>query len=83
MDLTHPLGVAAGEVVVDRNDVHSMTGQPVQVDGQRRCEGLALTGLHLRDPPEMKGRTSHQLDVVVTLAQYPLGRLAYDPRTTR
>ena len=35
VDLAHPLGVAAGEVVVDGDDVDAPAGQGVQVDGHR------------------------------------------------
>ena len=49
VDRPHPLGVALGEVVVHGDDVDALSGERVQVDGQRRGEGLALTGLHLGD----------------------------------
>ncbi len=48
-DLPHPLAVALREVVVHRDQVDAAPGQRVQVDGQRRDEGLALAGRHLRD----------------------------------
>ena len=36
MHPAHPVGVAAGEVVVDGDDVHAVAGQRVQVGRQRR-----------------------------------------------
>ena len=50
----HPLGVAGGQVVVDRDHVDALAGQRVQVHRQGRDEGLALAGLHLGDPPEVQ-----------------------------
>jgi hypothetical protein len=76
VDATHPLGVAACEVVVHRHEVHTVAGQAVQVGGQRRDQGLALAGLHLGDPPEVERRAAHHLDVVVALPDDPVGRLA-------
>ena len=54
MHLAHPLGVALGQVVVDRDDVHAFTGQGVEVGGQRPDQGLALTGAHLGDVAQVQ-----------------------------
>ena len=48
----------------------------LRYDGQRRDEGLALTGLHLGDVALVQGRPAHDLHVEVALAEGPLGRLA-------
>ena len=72
----HPLRVALGQVVVDRDDVHALAGDRVQVGGQHGGQGLALTGAHLGDLPEVQRRAAHQLDVEVALAQRALGGLA-------
>ena len=72
----HPLRVEAGEVVVDGDEVHAAARERVQVARQRRDEGLALAGLHLRDPTEVQRRAAHHLDVEVALAEHPLARLA-------
>ena len=54
VDLAHPLTVAAGEVVVDGDDVHALAGERVEVGRQNGDEGLALAGLHLRDAALMQ-----------------------------
>ena len=72
----HPLGVALGQVVVDGDDVHALAGQRVQVGGQHAGEGLALTGLHLRDVAHVQRGTAHQLHIEVPLAEGPLRGLA-------
>ena len=76
MQPAHPFRLEAGEVVVDRDEVHTAAGQRVQVARQRRDEGLAFAGLHLGDPTEVQRRTAHHLDVEVALAEDPLPRLA-------
>jgi hypothetical protein len=45
----HPLGIAAGQVVVDRHHVHALAGQGIEVHRQRGHQGLALAGAHLGD----------------------------------
>ena len=72
----HPLGVALGQVVVDRDDVHALAGQRVEVGGQHGGQRLALTGPHLGDVAQVQRGAAHQLHVEVPLAQRPLGRLA-------
>ena len=78
VDAAHPLGVEAGQVVVDRDEVDALAAEAVEVGGQRRDERLALAGLHLGDPAEVQRRAAHQLDVEVALADDPDGGLAHD-----
>ena len=72
----HPLGVAAGEVVVGRDDVHALARQRIQVDRQRRDERLALAGAHLGDVAQVQGGAAHDLDVEVPLPQRAPGGFA-------
>ena len=68
-DQPDPLGIALGEVVVDRDDVDATAGQAVEVCGQRGHERLPLAGLHLRDLSTVQDHTAQHLDVVVALAE--------------
>ena len=76
VDRRHPLGVAVGEVVVDRDDVHALALQGVEERRQGGDEGLALARLHLGDAAEVDRRAADELDVVMPLLDRPLGRLA-------
>ncbi len=76
VDAAHQLGLVLGEVVVDRDDVHALAGERVEVGRQRRDEGLALTGLHLGDVAQVQRRAAHDLHVEVPLAEGALARLA-------
>ena len=78
VDAAHPLGVAAGEVVVDRHDVHAAARQRVEVHGQGGDQGLALAGAHLGDPARVERGAAHDLDVVVALADDAARGLAHD-----
>ena len=78
VDAAHPLGVAAGQVVVDRDDVDALAGEGVQVAGEGRDQGLALAGPHLGDLALVQDHAADQLDVVVAHAEDPARRLADD-----
>ena len=78
MDPAHPLGVAAGEVVVDRDEVDALATEAVEVGRQGGDEGLALAGLHLGDPAEVQRRAAHQLDVEVPLTDDSNGGFTRD-----
>ena len=77
VDLAHPVGVAAGEVVVHRDDVHALAGERVEIDRQRRDERLAFAGLHLGDAALVQHHAADELDVEMALAERALGRLAH------
>jgi hypothetical protein len=77
VDAAHELGLVGGQVVVDRDDVHALAGDRVEVHGEGRGQGLALTGLHLGDVAEVQGRAAHDLHVVRPLTQRPLGGFAH------
>ena len=77
VDLAHPVGVAAGEIVVDGDDVDALALERVQIDGERRDQGLALAGLHLGDFAAVERDAADQLDVIMALAERPDGRFAH------
>ena len=74
VDLAHPLGIALGQVVVDRDHVHAVASQGVQVAGQGGHQRLALAGLHFRDFALVQHHAADQLYVEVThLDRAPAG----------
>jgi hypothetical protein len=77
VDATHELGLVFGQVVVDRHDVHAFAGERVEIGGQRRDEGLALSRLHLGDVAEVEGGASHDLHVVGALPDGAPGGFAH------
>ena len=68
VDRAHPLGVAAGEVVVDGDDVDALAGERVEHDGERAGQRLALAGLHLGDRAGVEDHAADHLDVEVAHA---------------
>ncbi len=77
VDLPHPLGVAAGEVVVDRDHMHALAGERVEVDRQGRNQRLALAGLHFGNPAFVQHHPAGQLHVEMALAERALGGLPH------
>ena len=69
IELAHPFGVAAGEVIVDGNDVHALSGERVEIDGQRCHQRLALTGAHFGDGAPVQHHAADQLHIEVTHAE--------------
>ena len=77
VDLAHPFGVAARQIVVDRDDVHALAGQRIEIGGQGRDQRLAFARLHLGDHAAVEHDPAHELHVEVALAERALGRLAH------
>ena len=78
VDLAHPLRVAAGQVVVDGDDVDALAFERIEVGGQRRDQRLALAGLHLGDLAFVEHRAADQLHVEVPHVQDAAAGLADD-----
>ena len=76
VNLAHPFGVALGEIVVDGDDMDAAAGQRIEIDRERRDQGLALAGLHLGNLAFVQDHAADQLHVEVALADGALGRLA-------
>ena len=48
IDPAHPFGVAAGEIIVDGDDMHALAGERVEIGGERRDQRLAFAGCAFR-----------------------------------
>ena len=62
VDRAHLLGVAADQVVVDRDHVDRPPAPGPHAGGHGRSQGLALAGRHFRDVPVDHGQGAHDLD---------------------
>ncbi len=69
IELSHPLHIPAGQVVVDSNHVDSVSVQGIEVGGQGSYQGLSFTGLHFRDSSLMEDHTTDQLNPEVLHTQ--------------
>ena len=69
VNLPHPFGVARGQVVVDRDDVHALAFERIQVGGQRGDQRLAFAGSHFGDLAAVQDDAADQLHVEMTHVQ--------------
>ena len=76
VDPAHPFGVQGRQIVVDRDQVRAIAGEPVQIQRQGGDQGFALAGLHFGDAAFVQDDAADHLDVEMALADGPLGRLA-------
>ena len=64
VDGPHPLGVAGGQVIVHRHQVHAPAGKSIERHGQCGHQGLSFTGLHLGHRAEMQSHGAQDLHIV-------------------
>ena len=77
VELPHPLGVAAGQVVVHRDNVDALALQRVEVGGQGGDQGLAFAGLHFGDFTLMQDPAADQLHIKVAHVEGAAARFAH------
>jgi hypothetical protein len=65
VNLADPLGVAAGQIIVDRDQVRAASGQRVQIKRQGRDQRLAFARGHFGDAAAVQDHAADQLDVEV------------------
>ena len=68
INLPHPVGIAAGQVVIDGDHVDAAPRQCIQVDRQGGDQRLAFAGLHLRDLALVQDDAALKLHIVWALA---------------
>ncbi len=69
VELAHPLRVAFGQIVIDRDHVHTAPAQSVQIDRKRRDQGLSFAGLHFGDLALVQHHAADQLHIEVPHVQ--------------
>ncbi len=70
IDAPHPFGVAAGEIIVDGDDMDALARERVEIGGERRDKRLAFAGSHLGDGAFMQHHAADELNIEMTLAQH-------------
>ena len=73
----HPIRVALRQILVHRDHVHTVTGERVQIGGQRRHQRLAFARAHLGNLAGMQREAADQLYVEVTQSQLAARRFAH------
>jgi len=63
VELAHALGIAPGEVVIDRDHMDAAAREGIQIDREGGDEGLALAGGHLGNAPLVEHDASDELHI--------------------
>ena len=75
MDLAHPLGVTAGQIVVDGDHMDAFARQGVEVGGQNGHQGFTFTGAHFGNAALMQHDAADDLNPVGTHTQHAVRSL--------
>ena len=65
VELAHPCGIPAGQVIVHCHHMHTFASNGVQVGRQRGRQGFALTRAHLGDLAVVQSNATGQLNIKV------------------
>ena len=77
VQLAHPLRVALGQVVVDRDHVNAAPGERIQIHRQGGDQRLAFAGLHLGDLALVQHDAADELHVEMPHFQHAPAGLAH------
>src|SRR5512135_707412 len=80
---TIPTGVTPGQIIVDGNQMGAQAGQGVEIQSGNGGKSFTLAGFLLSDFAFMKSDPGHQLDVVGTKTNRPVGSFADDGKSFR
>ena len=78
VDSAHPFGIAARQIVIDRDDVDAFAFEGVEIGGESGDQRFAFAGLHLGDLALMQNGAADQLNVEVPHVQHAAPCLAND-----
>ena len=79
--LSHPFAVSFRQIIIDGNNVDTLSFQRIQIDWCRSDQRLAFTGTHLSDVSTMQNNTTNQLGIEVTHPQHAAGGFTNDRKS--
>ena len=74
--LPHPIGVAASQIIVYRDQMRALSFQCVEIHRARGDERLAFARFHFRNHPPMQHDPADELHIIMPHVQNPPARLA-------
>ena len=77
IELAHPFRVAFGQIVVDRNHVHTAAAKGIEIDRQCGNQGFAFAGLHFGDSTLVQHHATDQLHIEVTHVEHAASGFAH------
>ena len=79
----HPLSIATGQIIVDGDDMHAVSGQRVQIRRQGCNQCFAFAGSHFGNFSVVQNHATDQLNIEVAHAKCPLACFANDCKSFR
>ena len=79
----HPSRIAAGQIVVDRNNMDTFALKGHQIGGQGRHQGFPLTRAHFCNHPVKQNSAPNQLHIKGAKAEGPRGAFADNRKNLR
>ena len=67
------MGIAAGKVIVDRNQLAILSTQGIEIKGAGRDQGFSLSGCHFSNVTIVQSHTADQLNVI--MHHFPFNRM--------
>ena len=83
VQLPHPFGVAIGQIVVHRDDMHAIAGQCIQIGRQGGDQGLSFAGAHFGNLAMMQNHAADQLHVEVPHSEGSLAGFTHHGKRLR
>ena len=71
INLSHPAGIAAGQIIIYCHHMNALARQRIQIDRQRRDQRFTLTCFHLGNAALMQDKPAYQLNIKMALPQCP------------
>src|SRR4051812_10780311 len=69
IDLPHPYAISPRKIVVDRNNMHALTRQSVQIGWQRGYERLTFARTHLGNITVVEDHAADELHIKMPLSE--------------
>ena len=63
VEVSHPLGVPSGQIVVDGDQLDIASGEGIEIEGHGGHQGLSLAGGHFGDLGLVEDDAAHDLDI--------------------
>ena len=77
IDLAHPFGIAPGEIIIDRNNMHALARQRIEIAGEGGHQSFAFARAHFGNRAFMQHHAANELHIEMPLSKRPLGRFAH------
>ena len=77
VNLPHPHGVAAGQIIVHRHEMRARSRERVEIERERCGERFSFTRAHFRNLSAMERDAAFQLHIIMTLTERAFRRFAH------